>query len=217
MKLIVTFLFCLSLFAKDLEITKIAKDTESYREAQNIYSDRGDLKKKANTALDNLIATTVRELKDRGHESLASSIMMDYQQRYRGFMYSFKPGRPIGDHEAIAWLKKIHDDIHFVLGDKLCEATRAHDLLIFAYCIPIVFSCEDNVDIGEYAMHFIPFIGCLSYWISYGVCAGVSLIAAPPLMFFCGIIGYGVERATVALIAPTLLQPSYNLACTKKP
>lgn len=204
-------LACGNLFGSSLDLENDLKNSPFYEEA--MAQDRASLQVKLDRAVDNLIKTTIGELKKRGHHTLAGTIEMDYIQRYKGFVMTFQPGRDVGDHEAISWLLKIHDDIEFVIGPKLCHATRIHDLWVIAYTIRVVFSCQDNVDPLEYAKHYIPLSGIAARWVSYGTCCGLSL--GTGVIYFCGLIADGVEELTIRFISPLLLPTAYKMACEK--
>lgn len=203
---------CHLLDASSLDLEKDKKSGDAYNQALSIHSeDRAKLQVKTDKAVDALIKTTVGELKARGYHTLAGVIEMEYLQRYKGFVLTFKPGRDVGDHEAIKWLLKIHDDIEFVVGPTICKALRLHDLWWFAYTIPVVFSCLDNVDKGEYGKHYVPLCGLVSFWLSYATCSVVSFSSG--VIFLCNIIGMGVEELTVRFVAPLTINPAYKAAC----
>lgn len=217
-KLLAVFAISLFLAAYNLanasskELEADQKSGELYAQAQAFLDERADLRVKLDKATDNLIRTAVGELRKRGHGALAGSIEMDWNSRYHGFILQYGTGRGIGDHEAVAWLLKIHDDIEFVIGKTICKALRIHDLWTIAYTIPVVFKCVDNVDFAEYAKHFIPLCGIASYWVSYGVCVGATMGSG--VVMFCGLIGMGVEELVVRFIAPPLSPKAWKKACS---
>lgn len=215
--LILILTLCRASMSASTELVNDFKKSNAYEEALQFEADmeRGNrlynLQKKVDRASDNLIKATVGELKKRGHEALAYSIEMDWNSRYKGFVYSFKGARDVGDHAALIWLLKIHDDIHSVLGDKICRAIRTHDLWVIAMTVGVVFGCQDSVDSEEYKKHFIPLSGIASYWVSYGVCVGATF--GTGIVFLCGLGGMIVEELVVRFIAPPLSQPCWKLAC----
>ncbi len=201
-------------YANSIELNDDIRTSDGYQEAKEIFeSDRASIQKKADKALDNLIRVTIGELKKRKQVALANEIQRDYDQKYKGFILRMKPGRQmdIGEHEAIAWLKLIHEKIHAVLTDKICRALRFHDLWTLAYALPVVFSCVDHVDYPEYYKHYSPFLGVVAYWISYGGCAFASMGSG--VVFLCGLVGMGCEVATVQLIVPITCKAMHSMAC----
>jgi hypothetical protein len=217
MKLLSLLLLSSLLHASSIDLERDQKTGEMYEEAIQFEAEMNRidklkaLQKKLDKATDNLIRTSIGELRKRGHEALASSIEMDWVSRYHGFVFRFNPGRDVGDHEAIAWLLKIHNDIESILGEKICKALRIHDLWTIAYTVPVVFSCVDKVDLLEYAKHFIPLSGIAAYWVSYGVCVGATM--GTGVVFSCGLIGMGVEGLVVRFIAPPLSPKVWKLSC----
>lgn len=206
-------LSCASCLGNSKILEEDAKSGEFYSQAKDFnLDDRASLQIKTNKALNNLIRTASGELRKQGHNQLAEIILQDWTQRYDGFVFKFTPGRDVGDHEAIEWLKKIHADIESVIGVTACKALHLHDIWVLAYTIPVVFSCVDHVDVLEYSKHFIPFSGAVSYWVSYGVCVGVSALAGGAVLY-CGLIGMGVEEIVIRFVAPPLIPRAYKSAC----
>ena len=172
----------------------------------------GKMGERANKAIDNIIITTVGELKKRGHRSLALQIESDWKIYY-GFTNELDliPARDVGDHPGIKFLLSIHEKVHAVLGDVICSAIRTHDLFILAHTIPVVFRCVDNVNDTEYFRHFAPFAKVVSYWLTYGICVGASM--GTGVMGFCGLIGMVVEQSLGNAIGFAFASQMYGLVC----
>lgn len=172
----------------------------------------GRLAEKADEALNNLLVSTIGELKKRGHKALAMETENGWR-KHRGFIQSLQySSTGIGDHPAIQWLADIHEKIHFVLGDDICRALRIHDLYIFAYCIPVVFQCVDKVGAIEYERHFIPLVKVISYWLSYAICTGATM-GMGGITFLCGLGAMVVEQAVGMFVAPALVDKAYGIFC----
>ena len=173
----------------------------------------GKLAERTDKALNTLIAATVTELKKRKHVALSNEIKAGWA-KHEGFLVrsELRGFDDIGDHEAIKFLADIHEKIHFVLGDDICRALRTHDLFIFAYCIPVVFRCVDNVGSFEYERHFIPLCKVTSYWISIIICS-VATMGMGSVTFLCGIGSMLVEQAVGMFVAPALVDNAYGHFC----
>ncbi len=169
----------------------------------------GRLRENASDAIDVIIRQSVYELKKGGAKILSERITNEYESTYRNLFTS----RNIGDHAGVVWLLKVHSDIEFVLGEQVCRVLRLHDLWVLGYTIPVVFACEDKIDSVEYFLHFDPFAGIVSYWLTYGGCVGATVGVG--FAFVCGFAGMGVEQLVIRFIAPPLSQPCWKIACHK--
>jgi hypothetical protein len=202
-------LFSTLCFSSSLELQKDLERSGNFITAKSFKKDieRGKLIEKANHAIDQILERSILELRKHNALLLAERISHEYQTTYRGFIGSFG----VGDHAGIEWLLKIHSEIEFVLGETLCRAIRTHDLFILAHTIPIAINCSPKVDEIEYMLHFIPFLGVVSYWGTYATCVGATLGSGG--VFFCGFIGMGVEQIVTRFIAPPLSQSAFKKAC----
>lgn len=171
----------------------------------------GRVLQQTDTAINNLLTTAVSELKVRGFQELATQIESDWNSRYRGFVYELPNYHGVGDHPGIVWMLSVHSQIESVLGLELCKALRLHDIWTLAYTIPVVIKCVDAVDTQEYSLHFVPFCGVVSYWVSYGICLAAT--SGGGIAFACGLLGDGVEMLVVRFIAPRLSPKFWTLAC----
>lgn len=221
---VLMYLFIIGLLIANLSFgnTKVLQEdikrSSNYGHADTLRNDieHGLLLKRTDEAINNLLSTAVGELKQRGFQSLADSIMADWNSRYRGFileadMYQAM-GRNIGDHPGIQWMLTVHSKIESAIGVELCHTLRLHDIWTLAHVIPVVIHCVDNVDLVEYSLHFIPFVGILGYWISVGVCMGATLGTAG-IGLGCSLIGMAVERILERFIAPPLAIKIHPRVC----
>lgn len=228
-KLVLIFLMDLILaignvsHAKSNSLQKDIERNENYGGALTFRKDvkNGKLRARTNKTVDAMVKVSVAELKRKGAVKLSEKITQEYETTYHDFMggdeedfiLPFRSGfRPVGDHAGVEWLLKIHANIEFVLGETICRAIRLHDIWTLAMTIPVVFSCEDNVDQMEYFLHFDPFAGIVSYWVSYAICSGASM--ASGMVFACGFIGMAVEQIVTRFIAPPLSPSCWKKACS---
>ncbi len=176
------------------------------------------LEERTDRAIDRMISKVTRELRKRGFKNEAKDIETAWTKKYKGFIFDlsqwYKSGRPIGDHPAIQWMFSIHANIHAVLGERLCNLFRLHDLWYFAHTIPVVFTCKGNtpIDLAEYSLHYVDFMGRLSFWVSWGICVGVTL-GAGAIGMICYPVGYAVEYLMFNYLAPKLSPLAFKIAC----
>lgn len=200
-------------FGKSSTLQNDLERSENYRTARSFERDvkNGKLKVRTDKAIENLITVATYELRKKGANLLADRISFEFDTRYKNFLSDSSRG--VGDHEGVKWLLNVHEQIEFVLGEAICRALRMHDLWTLAHTIPVVFRCVDNVDQMEYMLHFVPFSGIVSYWVSATACTGATL--GTGIGFLCGLVGMGVEQIVIRFVAPPLSVPLWKKACQK--
>ena len=205
-------------FGSSLMLKKDMKEEKAYKEAMQLQRDieEGKLYKRTQRALDNTVRTAIGELKKKkGYQNEAGVWLSEWENKYQNFIYDLEnPAlRDVGDHPGIKWLIALHDRLHFVLGDEACRLTRTHDLWKFAYTIPVVFKCVDKeiMSAYEYSEHFTMFLGATSYWVSYGVCMGISMGLG--FKWACGFVGQTVEKMAMKWVAPFLGPIYFQKTC----
>lgn len=171
----------------------------------------GNIAKITDRVIDGLVDHVASELQSRGYSEEANRIIGEWRM-FSGFLETLDGTRDVGDHPAIKWLFDVHARIHTLLGDELCHAVRAHDLWWLAYTIPVVFRCagltSTEIDAVEYALHFVPFAGIVTYWTVFIGCE--VLTSGNP---FCGLGASLAERCMVTLVAPRLSSKVYPKVC----
>lgn len=195
------------------EMSQVEKDSERYSTAFEADMRAGDLAEKANRSIDTIVRRATKELKRKGFRKEANQIMTQWETKHYGFVMKIQYSRDIGDHAGIDWMLSVHEKIESLLGETICKALRFHDLWTLAHAIPVVFQCIDHVDSPEYKAHFVPFLGIVSYWVSWGVCTAATF--GTGAAFLCGFVGMGVEQLTIRVIAPRLSDTAWGWACNK--
>lgn len=181
------------------------------RLAKKFQSDieRGKLAIQTNRALDAIIRLAVYKLKMTGHKAEAATLLKEWIEQWDGEV--IRLGRDLGDHKPISqWLAQKTALLKMILGESVFKALRLSDLDVLNYGIPVVISCLDNVDAHEYLLHFAPFCGTVSYWVSFFSCVGFTWGTG---FLFCSPISMGVEYLALNIIAPKLNEPIWKLAC----
>jgi hypothetical protein len=184
-------------------------DTEE-EEAVYAMQDTRQLRKKTNIAMEAIFRLAVFKLRVTGHKKEADKIWKEWKGTYSGMV--MRVGRDLGDHAPLStWIAATVSTIEFILGTQVCEWLHLDDLKIINFAIPVVFSCIDNVDTLEYALHFIPFSGVVGYWTAFGTCVGLTYGIG--FMYVCGPIGMGAEYLITTFAAPLMSEGAHNLFC----
>lgn len=173
---------------------------------------RHELAQDTGAAVERAIRASRMFLTKRGLKKDGDRIWKEWEERRWFFMQldSELTGKDIGDHEPIKWLYDTWAFLNKMLGEQTMKYTHLDDLWIFAYSIPVVFTCLDQVDAPEYAAHFIPFAGSLTYWSAMIACT----IGAPaPWSMLCSPLGELCEYAMVTFIAPKITDKVWKLSC----
>ncbi len=200
--------------------------------------DEGRGREQLGLALDSLLRTAARVLREHGHDSEAAQIESDWQ--------GLRPCAmgialcDLGDHDPLStWLALVYDVLEEKLGVTLCEFFHFSDIKVINFGVPVVFhpsadekwcvetlaqnptdSCE-----AEYGRHFAGtrwqkvvdpgakymhegLIPVIAYWISWGACEAATW--GTGWFLVCTPIGDGVEFVTERWIAPPLSDRIYE-------
>jgi hypothetical protein len=188
---------------------------------KSMLTDRLETAKKVDKATKNIVKLAVLILRRKGFTDKADEIEQEYKV-YNNFTYMYAIGafNDIGDHPPMwEWLDRLEKDLRERLGDFIMKATRLEDLRTFNYGLPIVLQPAGDertnpatvISLDDYAQHFIPFSGCLSYWTAWGICTGATW-GIGAIVFICSPIGMITERIVVTKIAPDLANNIWNEA-----
>jgi hypothetical protein len=172
-----------------------------------------DRQERTLTALDVLVRSAAVALRDVGRDAKADEVMSDWLYRQRGFLLDELNAKDLGDHEPIEWLYDLWFTLNELLGEGTMRMMHLDDLYIFAYAIPVVFWCLDAVDELEYALHFVPFSGAVTYWAAMAACQAAAFGTAWTLI--CSPVASVAELAMIELIAPGLSPRVWELACSE--
>lgn len=180
----------------------------AYRFQKDI--ERGELKKRTDRALGAIIHLAIYKLRLTGHKAEAQQLKKQWEGQWDGYVLRM---RDLGDHKPLSqWLADKYAMLEFILGVNVCKALRLTDIKIINYGIPVVFTCVDDVDAAEYLLHFQPFAGTVSYWVSFIACVGGTWGTG---FLFCAPISMGCEYLVKTFVAPKLNEPVWKLACHK--
>jgi hypothetical protein len=204
-KLILILIMCIPLLAPAIG----KKKAEGYAYHLQEQLEEGRLAERTNFALDILLSTAYRQLKNDGHDDLANKIKTEWKTDWNGYLMQV---RDIGDHEPLSqWLAQAYKDIEAALGKGVCEFFHLDDINIINYALPVVFKCSIAFDKIDYGQHFVPLTGVVTYWVSAGVCV---LASSGLLSFFCSPIGMLAEHLMISFIAPPIGNKIYDAFCT---
>lgn len=133
--------------------------------------DQGQGHYQVGAALNQIVATATRLLKDRGLDSDAAGLNADWAHMQELY---FQPNSPLrlddmGDHDPLSqWLANLYDKLLALLGQKVMDMTHLSDIKVFNFATPVVFHpkasekwCVETLKehpedtcIAEYRRHF---------------------------------------------------------------
>lgn len=220
------------------DITQVVNEVDQASEVRSRYSAetiakgfnvKGDNIANTRLALDHLIAVGVKALKDRGWKNDATEIATHWAALRPQFLVDSGNGLgKVGDHAAIAWLLAVGNKLRSLLGDEVDVVLHLDDLIIFAYSIPVVFGCEDQVSQLEYALHFVGqdsdpgvlpgdahgFAPSLTFWV---VDLGCDIGVPIPGSLLCAPVAVMAERIMYKRLAPRLNPTVWARSCDEVP
>lgn len=178
--------------------------------------DRLDYAQKTSDALDGMIITAGIKLREEGYSYEADQITGRYFNEFQGFMFRQHNMQGIGDHDPIKWMLNTWQTLDSLLGSQAMQLMHLDDIRIFAYTIPVVFWCVDNVDAQEFRAHFVGgedggFAGSTAYWVTMLSCTVGTYGTATSLM--CSPMGMLAEEITDRVIAPRLSDRVWARSC----
>lgn len=101
--------------------------------------ENGNGRDQVGLAVDAILATSERAMRERGLEEAADDIAHDRADAKIRFFGDLAP-LDLGDHDPLSqWLAAEYKKILGVLGDQLCEMLHISDLNVINYGVPVVF------------------------------------------------------------------------------
>lgn len=181
------FLFLLSfnsaIAVAELRPYNYTKQVRTLRKSMSDL-DQAELATKTDGAIEQMIETAAAQLRKVKHNDTANRIQGDYDEKFQGYVSKLVEERikglgDIGDHRPLAeWLTTLYNDLLAILGPEVMALTHLEDIRVINYTIPVVFHMQgltpQEINAGEYAKHWTPFWGVVSYWTVWGVCTGVT-------------------------------------------
>lgn len=172
----------------------------------------GNYAQEVSDSLDGLMITASRELNRAGYKDHADRITKEWAQ-YHGFLLRGQRLTGVGDHEPITWMYDTWFLLNSLLGEEIMKMTHLDDIWEFAYTIPVVFWCEDQVDVDEFEPHFVMFAGDTAYWVTMAACTIGTYGTTASLL--CSPIGVVCENIMVDAIAPPLSPKVWKMSCNQ--
>lgn len=180
--------------------------------------DQVDLAKKTDSAIEKMVDQAVRQLKKIKRTDEANRIEDEYEAKFRGTLTHLVTERikglgDIGDHRPLAqWLTTLYNDLLALLGPQVMAITHLEDIKVINYTIPVVFHMQgvtpQEINQAEYAKHWNPFWGVVSYWTVWGVCTVVTYGGG--WFIICSPAGMAAKYVTVNYIAPKFSNNGYE-------
>lgn len=163
--------------------------------------------------LDHVVKLAVWELRKHGATRQADEVLTEWRRKFKGRMT-----KAIGDFKPLnQWLSDLSDLLMFILGEDLMRITHLEDIKILNYTIPVVFGMEDflspmprPMNAPEYKLHFVPFLGIVSYWSIWTGCT-VATWGAGAWFLICMPASEAGKVVTVEFIAPPLSPQAYQM------
>lgn len=134
----------------------------------------------------------------------------NYQDQYLG-IYS-----DLYDHDPLSqWLARAYDLIEGVLGIKTCQLLHLDDIREVDYGLYVVLKPRGDANftppkpwgIDNYRENFVPSAEGITYWVTYGICTGISFGMGVVIM--CSPIGELAEEA-MDLVSPKISDKVYT-------
>lgn len=148
-----------------------------------------------------VIDRAVYELERRGFFDEAKKIRGEYDLTFKNYIQLQFHMSDIGDHKPlIEWLGGVLVILRLTLGDFIMEQTHLMDLYILVFAIPVVFDPTNKEwDRAEYKLHFSPFSGVITYWLSWATCEACGGVGLP---LACSVLAGGLKLIVKDFIAP---------------
>ena len=171
-----------------------------------------NLARDTDLALEAIIRSAAGHLRAKGYASEAVRIHEEYEASFKGSVLQMTRLSPmdIGDHRPLSiWLAAWYERLEDLLGPKVMEVSRLKDIKTFNFAIPVVFNPTGDplfppvVPWGadEYRLHFVPFAGAVSYWLTTVSCSAASW-GMGWVTYVCSYAGWGVEYVVMKRFAP---------------
>ena len=169
-------------------------------------------------AIGAVVHEAANTLRDEGYAAEANSLESEWQSEYARY---FEPGLSIlevGDFTPVSeWLGRTYRRLNDRFGWIVRMVRILRDINTLNYTIPVVFHPKGNPHTGEhwdqrdYRLHFTPFSGVTSYWVSNETCR-LALTALWPLGYVCSLPAKLISKGVERWIAPKLSERIYSRA-----
>lgn len=181
-----------------------------------------DLARETDLALEALVRSAAGHLRAKGYAADAVRIHEEYEANFKRAVFQMTQMQPtdIGDHRPLSvWLAAWYDRLEDLLGPKVMEVSRLKDIKTFNFAIPVVFNPTGDplfppvVPWGEdeYRLHFVPFAGAVSFWLTTVSCSAASW-GLGWVTYVCSYAGWGVEYVVMKRFAPRWSDRIYERA-----
>lgn len=181
-----------------------------------------DLARETDLALEAIIRSAAGHLRARGYAREAVMIHEEYEANFKRAVFEMTQLHPtdIGDHRPLSvWLADWYDRLEELLGPKVMEVSRLKDIKTFNFAIPVVFNPTGDPlsppvtpwGEDEYRLHFVPFAGAVSFWLTTVSCSAASW-GLGWVTYVCSYAGWGVEYVVMKRFAPRWSDRIYTRA-----
>lgn len=216
MRLVLGFLLALAAAAP----AQAFNHRPSLRVTQRALSSRNpvEVARATDRAMDALVQAAARALEERGYDADAARITSQWHGQFAGLLPALVERRAlgledIGDHAPLSqWLVDVYIQLESRLGAQLMQLLHFDDLWTLNFAIPVVFHLDvigdDQVDLADYGLHWVPFSGVVAYWGTWAACEVATWGSG--WFVVCTPAGMVAEYATVRWIAPPLTDDAYR-------
>lgn len=184
------------------------------------HNDKPALAARTDRALDNMIQTSVIELRKRGHQAEAERIAREWKPfKGRVFRIVMAKGEVPEDYAPLFdWLSDWYHTMRATLGIQVCTMLHFDDIQVLNWGTPVVFDMTSVIgdaapDAQRYELYFDPWCGVIAYWSVWGACTAATwgggwfVICTPAAML--------AEDVTVKFIAPAFAERAWEYFYTE--
>lgn len=202
----------------DIQYVSAPDNPEIYAVRDNFEASNDDLIKVSRNidkSLARLVDAACKMLAAKGYKKDAKKLKEEYEASFQNAAYLYYlnvQNTGIGDHRPLSeWLATWYDKLEARLGKFIMEITRLKDIKIFNYCLVVCLNPKGDPKISpitpwgqdEYTVHFVPLMGAISYWLSWGACVGATW-GMGAIAFVCSSVSWGIEYMVMTYVAPDL-------------
>jgi len=189
-----------------------AQTTNAVRDLIDAYK-QGDMHFGVKIAAGMMVRRGAQLLASRGFRADAEKSVHDWNNLSTGI-----GALDVGDFTPMStWLANYYEVLAQRFGEGILKQLHLDDILMLNYAIPVVFHPRGNskhhekYDIKEYRMHFVPFSGAITYWLSWGVCTyAAAQTGIKAIQGQCGNIASLLRKGMVMYPAPKLADWIYK-------
>ncbi len=181
-------------------------------------TDQLEMAKRTDKTIEKMIEVATDQLRKAGYKTEATRIQNEFDKDFKGYTTKLIDKRlkgfgDIGDHRPLSkFLTDLYNTLLELLGPQVMALTHLEDIFTLNYSIPVVFHLEgvttDEIDAPEYALHWNPFWGVVTYWTVWISCEVVTYGGG--MFIVCAPAGMAAKFVVVRYVAPKFSDNGYE-------